>query len=322
MWVRDIFANHCISGEYHCLLQELRLKVPQSHWQNLRMAKEKFDILVNLVHIYLSKRSYNSVVRAVISVAERLALTIRYLATGNSQVSLSFSFRVGKSTVSGILKETCKSLWHVLQPVYVKAPSNEEEWIGGSNQFERIWNFPNCLGAVDGKYIVIQAPANWGSTYINYKGTHSVVLMVVCDINYRFILVDVGDAGCQSDRGVFANSDFGQGIENQTLHIPRSRPFPGTSAPDLLCVFVGDEGFPLKENMLQPYPGRRIIKNTYGILAARWQIFHRPIIANPDNVVLYTKAAIGLHNFLQSTESLVYCPSRLIELFCILTRRG
>ena len=59
-------------------------------------------------------------VRAEISVAERLALTIRYLATGNSQVSLSFSFRVGKSTVSGILKETCEDLWHVLQPVYVK----------------------------------------------------------------------------------------------------------------------------------------------------------------------------------------------------------
>ena len=78
------------------------------------MTKEKFDILVNLVRIYLSKRSYNSVVRAEISVAER------YLATGNSQVSLSFSFHVGKSTVSRILKETCEDLWHVLQPVYVK----------------------------------------------------------------------------------------------------------------------------------------------------------------------------------------------------------
>ena len=40
-----------------------------------------------------------------------MALTIRYMATGNSQVSLSFSFPVGKSTVSGILKETCEDLW-------------------------------------------------------------------------------------------------------------------------------------------------------------------------------------------------------------------
>ena len=37
------------------------------------------------------------------------------------------------------------------------------------------------------------------------------------------------------------------------------------------------------------------------------------MIANPDNVVLYTKAAIGLHNFLRSTESSVYCPPRFID---------
>ena len=73
---------------------------------------------------------------------------------------------------------------------------------------------------MDGKYIVIQAPANGGSTYFNYKGSHSIVLMAVCDSHYRFIFVDIGDAGRQSDGGVLANSEFGPAIENQSLHIP------------------------------------------------------------------------------------------------------
>ena len=34
--------------------------------------------------------------------------------------------------MSGILKETCEALWHVLQSVYVKAPSNEDTLLGGA----------------------------------------------------------------------------------------------------------------------------------------------------------------------------------------------
>ena len=39
----------------------------------------------------------------------------------------------------------------------------------------------------------------------------------------------------------------------------------------------------------------------------RWRLFRRPIIAKPDNVVSFAKAAIALHNFLQCTECSVYC---------------
>ena len=106
--------------------------------------------------------------------AERLSLTLRYLATGNSQVtavltmyifillignyfdvqvSLSFNFRVGRSTVCGILRETCAALWSALKPKYVTPPSTKNGWINVSLQFEKIWNFPNCLGMLKTSHI-------------------------------------------------------------------------------------------------------------------------------------------------------------------------
>ena len=200
----------------------------------------------------------------------------------------------------------------------MKFPSTPDEWTGISRQFWRMWHFPNCLVAIDGKHVAIQAPVNSGSMYYNYKGTHSIILLAICDANYRFILVDIGEAGKESDSGVFSNSVFGQSLESNALPLPQP------------SDIVGDEGFPLRNNLLRPYPGRnlsenkaifnyrssrarRIIENSFGILAARFRIFHHPINATPDKVVAFIKATIVLHNFLRVRESSVYCPPGFVD---------
>ena len=85
----------------------------------------------------------------------------------------------------------------MLQPQHVKVPSSAAIWEGVSKQFEHFPHFignlihqnvhTHNIGAIDGKHFVVQAPANTGLSFYNYKGTHSVMLLAVCDALYRSV---------------------------------------------------------------------------------------------------------------------------------------
>ena len=243
-WVRPVFSQRAQQGAFHRLVQELRLSDQEYHFRYLRMSKETFDFLVSEVEPMLSRRGYFSRERPGISPAERIAVTLRYLGSGGSQTSLAFQFRMGRSTVCNIVHKSSAAIWEALQPSWVQVPRNAAEWKNVSDQFQSMWNFPNCVGAIDGKHIVIQAPVKSGSSYFNYKGSHSIVLMAVCDAHYQFLMVDVGDSGRHSDGGVLSNSAFGKALLQSKLPFPADSALPGTTQPALPYVIVGDEAFP------------------------------------------------------------------------------
>ena len=95
-----------------------------------------------------------------------------------------------------------------------------EEWRVVAERFEERWNFPLCCGAIDGKHVVLKAPANSGSQFFNYKGTFSIVLLAVVDADKCFRIIDVGGYGRTSDGGILANSVFGQALRAGDLKLP------------------------------------------------------------------------------------------------------
>lgn len=157
-----------------------------------------------------------------------------------------------------------------------------------------------------------------------------MVLLAIADANYRFIIFDFGTNGRVSDGGVLQNTSFYRRLQNNSMFIPRETEVKSSSRT-LPYVFVADDAFPLRTDMLKPYKhsdlnnkekkifnyrlsrARRIIENVFGILVARFRIFHGAINLQLENIDKVVKATCALHNYLMSTVSHTYAPTDCMD---------
>lgn len=246
------------------------------------------------------------------------SFTYRYLATGCYFTDLHYTYRMGRSTISAIVKEVCNSIWKELVSECIPQ-LDEESCEAIAAGFEKNANLPHCIGAVDGKHIRVVNPATSGSLYFNYKHFFSIVLMAVADSDYKFVYVDIGAYGSECDPSVFKESTLWKSIENQSLGLPKDRPLPGTESPNVPYFLVGDEAFGLHRNLMRPFGGkqltvkkrlynyrhcraRRYVECTFGILSNKWMILHRPLNVNVNFAVDIVKACVVLHNYVRDRD--------------------
>lgn len=267
--------------------------------------------------------------RKPVPIEDLLACTLRFLATGESYASLEFQFRISDSTLANRIPEVCQAIYAVLGD-HVKCPTTEKEWQNVIDQFWERWQFPNCLGAGDGKHIRLICPSNTGSDFYCFKGFFSLVLMAFIGPNYEFLYFDVGCQGSLSDGGIFRRTTLFNAIENNTLGIPPPKSLPKLdsfyeTSPKVDNYFVCDDAFPLGRNLLKPFPNknltdeqrifnyrlsraRRISENAFGILATRFRIFYSMITIHPDRAKIIVRACCALHNLLLSKNKNLYTP--------------
>lgn len=210
-------------------------------------------------------------------------------------------------------------------------PKTAEEWDKVAEDFQSKWNFPHCIGAIDGKHIRIQPPANSGSLFFNYKGTFSVVLMALVDANYRFLYCDVGCNGRVSDGGIFAKCSFNNRLLKNQMNLPKSKALPNSGPTPLISYHVvADEAFPLRDDIMKPFAqrnltyekrifnyrlsrARRVVENAFGILSNRFRVFLTTIALAPEKVQTMVLAACALHNCLITRCDTTYMYAGLLD---------
>lgn len=232
---------------------------------------------------------------------------------------MGFSFRMGTSTIATIVKETCTAIWKVFVPIHMP-PLNADLCKKTANEFHMKWNFPNCFGAIDGKHVRIICPRQSGSNFYNYKHFFSIVLQGVADSNCRFLAIDVGARGKQSDGGVFRESDLYHCLMNDLFCLPSGQNLPN-SDDFLPFVLLGDEAYPLLPFLMRPFPrsnlsnekvifnyrlsrARRCIECAFGIMSQKFRLLDKTIETSPDTADIVIKSICILHNVVIDKEGL------------------
>ena len=125
-------------------------------------------------------------------------------------------------------------------------------------------------------------------------------------------------------------SYFGKQILTEKEQLPQVKTLPNSNII-FPYYFVGDAAFPLRKNLLRPYPGRlldrnktifnyrlsrarRIIENAFGILVTRFRILLTTINMAPENARKVVLASIALHNFIKKhDENGKYTPIKYTD---------
>lgn len=251
-------------------------------------------------------------------------------------MSLHYEYLLGASTIRKIVKDTCEAIWDCLVSEYMP-PKNYEEWLQVARQFYERTQFPNCVGAIDGKHIRVKCPGNSGSDFFNYKSFFSVVLLAVTDADYRFVAIDVGSYGCNNDSFVLSNSKFGKMLIKEELKIPDPALLPNdTEGNPMPFLFVADEAFANSKHIMRPYArrnlsynkrifnyrltrARRMVECSFGILASKWRILTRAVDVNIEFCDFIIKACCILHNYVRARDGVVFeetlfeCPIQSLQ---------
>ena len=144
-------------------------------------------------------------------------------------------------------------------------PDSKEKWLSVAREFEEKWQFPNCVGAIDGKHVPLINSFNSGSTYVNYKRFFSIVLLALVGAGQKFLCVSVGCQGRISDGGMFKNSELYHLLNNGEINLPDSRQLPNLSSlndsflvesnreSEVPYIVVADDAFPLTTYCMKPF---------------------------------------------------------------------
>lgn len=249
-WWANFWLKNCDSGP----------TVPSDEEEGFpyffRFSKKTFEYLCSLVREDLVSRPPSGLINIegrLLSVEKQVAIALRRLASGESQVSVGSAFGVGQSTVSQVTWRFIESMEERAKH-HLKWPEQDRmEQI--KSKFETRFGLPNCCGAIDATHIIMTLPAVESSDdWCDQESNYSMFLQGIVDHEMRFLDIVTGWPGSMTVSRLLKCSAFFKLCENgQRLNGPYKM---SVDRSEIREFIVGDATYPLYPWLMTPYGGR------------------------------------------------------------------
>ncbi|XP_076949497.1 protein ANTAGONIST OF LIKE HETEROCHROMATIN PROTEIN 1-like [Bidens hawaiensis] len=291
--------------------------VPEDEEQGFKyffhVSKKTFEYICSLVREDLISQPPAGLINIegrLLSVEKQVAIALRRLASGESQVSVGASFGVGQSTVSQVT-------WRFIEAMeergrhHLKWP-DDNNLQSVKNEFEKTFNLPNCCGAIDATHIIMTLPAvqtsdDWCDQVKNY----SMLVQGIVDDKSRFLDIVTGWPGGMTIPKLLKFSGFYKLCESgERLN---GNPVILSNEMEIREFIVGGANYPLLPWLITPYnesdevsglnavheAARSVAVRAFSQLKGSWRILNK-VMWRPDKKKLPSIIVVCclLHNII------------------------
>ena len=276
--------------------------------ENFRLQKSTFAQLIKQVGPHL--RRNDTILRRAVPVEKRIACALYALGSTSELRTVANLFGLGKSTTGELLHEFCSTIVDVFFHRLVKFPSSDQEIVDTIHDFLVRYDYPMCIGSVDGTHISVKAPVESQVDYFNYKKFHSIVMLASVNCSLQFTYVNVGAPGRCNDSSVYSGSNLAEVIQ----HPIYSKHFTVINGVKVQAHLIADSAFALNTTLMKPYATkpnmprhhglfnyrlsrcRSTVERAFGALKNRFRCLHKKMEFDLHHVVTLIKTAVVLHN--------------------------
>ena len=218
-----------------------------------RVSKKTVEYICSLVREDLVSRPPSGLINIegrLLSVEKQVAIALRRLASGDSQVSVGAAFGVGQSTVSQVT-------WRFIESVEERA-KHHLRWPDSArmeeikSKLEATFGLPNCCGAIDATHIIMTLPAvQTSDDWCDPENNYSMLLQGVVDHEMRFLDMVTGWPGGMSVSRLLKFSGFYKLCNSGERLNRNSRALSG--GVEIREYIVGGVAYPLLPWLITPY---------------------------------------------------------------------